>query len=39
MYSKELVKLMLKDGWQFVSQKGSHLKLKKRESYRNCSNT
>lgn len=30
MYSKELVKLMLKDGWTIVSQKGSHLKLKKR---------
>ena len=30
MYSKELVKLMLKDGWQLVSQKGSHLKLRKR---------
>lgn len=30
MYSKELVKLMLKDGWVIVSQKGSHLKFKKR---------
>lgn len=29
MYSKELVKLLLKDGWQIVSQNGSHLKLKK----------
>lgn len=31
MYSKELIKLLLKDGWQIVSQNGSHLKLKKNE--------
>ena len=31
MYSKDLVKLLLKDGWQIVSQNGSHLKLKKKE--------
>lgn len=29
MYSRELLKLMLKNGWQVVSQKGSHMKLKK----------
>lgn len=29
MYSKELVKMLLKDGWQIVSQNGSHLKLRK----------
>lgn len=29
MYSRELLKLMLKNGWQIVSQKGSHIKLKK----------
>ncbi len=32
MYSRELLKLMLKNGWQIVSQKGSHIKLKKRKS-------
>lgn len=29
LYSRELLKLMLKNGWQVVSQKGSHMKLKK----------
>lgn len=29
LYSRELLKLMLKNGWQIVSQKGSHMKLKK----------
>ena len=32
MYSKELVRLLLKNGWQKVSQNGSHLKLRKRKS-------
>lgn len=29
MYSKELVKLLKKDGWKIISQNGSHMKLKK----------
>lgn len=32
MYARELLKIMLKNGWQIVSQKGSHMKLKKRKS-------
>ena len=30
MYPKELVKLLKQNGWQKVSQNGSHIKLKKR---------
>lgn len=29
MHSKELIKLLKQNGWQKVSQKGSHLKIKK----------
>jgi predicted RNA binding protein YcfA (HicA-like mRNA interferase family) len=32
MYAKELVKLLEKNGWVKISQKGSHLKMKKRQS-------
>ncbi len=32
MYAKDLVKLLKKNGWVEVSQNGSHLKLRKRES-------
>ncbi len=28
MKAKELLKLLIKDGWYVVSQKGSHIKLK-----------
>lgn len=30
MYAKELIKLLEKNGWNKVSQSGSHLKMKKR---------
>ncbi len=30
MYSKDLVKLLEKNGWNKVSQSGSHLKMRKR---------
>ena len=32
MYPKELVKLLEKNGWVKVSQSGSHLKMRKRQS-------
>lgn len=28
MYSKELIKLLKQNGWQKISQNGSHLKMK-----------
>lgn len=31
MYSKELVKLLKQAGWKKISQKGSHLKMRKRK--------
>ena len=31
MYPRELIKLLVNDGWQIISQKGSHIKLKKRK--------
>ena len=36
MYPKELVKLLLKDGWKIKSQNGSHIKLTKRKSGNSC---
>lgn len=39
MYPRELIKLLTKNGWQTVSQNGSHVKLKKRKSNRNNSTT
>lgn len=35
MYPKELVKLLEKNGWEKVSQSGSHLKMRKRKTDRN----
>lgn len=32
MYAKDLVKLLEKNGWNKVSQSGSHLKMRKRKS-------
>ena len=32
MRSKELIRLLKQAGWQEVSQKGSHLKMRKRKS-------
>ena len=32
MRSKELIKLLKQNGWQEISQKGSHLKMRKRKS-------
>ena len=29
MYAKELIKLLKQNGWQEISQKGSHLKMRK----------
>lgn len=31
MYAKELIKLLERNGWNKVSQSGSHLKMKKRK--------
>ncbi len=39
MYSRELVKLLKQAGWKKVSQNGSHLKMRKRETDRNHSHT
>ena len=39
MRSKELIRLLEQAGWQKVSQKGSHLKMRKRRSSRNHSYT
>lgn len=39
MHSRELIKLLKQDGWREISQKGSHLKMRKRKSNRNNSNT
>lgn len=38
MYSRELVKLLEKNGWIQVSQSGSHLKMRKRQPDGNCPN-
>lgn len=38
MTSKELVKLLMKNGWYKVKQEGSHLKLRK-ERMQRCSYT
>ena len=39
MKSKELVKLLKADGWIEISQNGSHLKLRKRQSNRDYTDT
>lgn len=39
MRAKELIKLLEQDGWQKVSQNGSHLKMRKRKQNRNYSCT
>lgn len=39
MRGKQLIKLLKQNGWQEISQKGSHLKMKKRESNRDYSYT
>lgn len=39
MYSKDLVKLLEKNGWIRISQSGSHLKMRKRKSNRNYTNS
>lgn len=39
MYSKELIKLLKQNGWQKISQNGSHLKMGKRKQNCDCSCT
>lgn len=40
MTSKELVRLLKKNGWYEVKQEGSHLRLRKERIYRrDCSST
>jgi len=39
MRSKLLIKLLQQNGWQKISQNGSHLKMRKRKSNRNHSRT
>lgn len=39
MYSKELVKLLEKNGWVQISQSGSHLKMRKRKPDRDSTNS
>lgn len=39
MYSKELVKLLEKNGWVQISQSGSHLKMRKRKPDRDSANS
>lgn len=39
MRAKELIKLLKQNGWQEISQNGSHLKMKKRKSNRDNSST
>ena len=33
MYSKELIKLLKQNGWQEISQNGSHLKMRRRKCH------
>lgn len=39
MRSKELIKMLKQNGWREISQKGSHLKMRKREPNRDNSYT
>lgn len=39
MRARELIKLLKVNGWQEISQNGSHLKMRKRKSNRNYSST
>lgn len=39
MHAKKLVKLLKQNGWYVVSQNGSHLKMRKRKSNRDSTNT
>lgn len=39
MRAKELLRLLKANGWKEISQNGSHLKMKKRKSDRNSTNS